>query len=196
MARTVHDISSIVRILAPLRVTRLAIGSLVGAAALMGLAGLGGCLIPPQIEVAIEDARTNSPPAITGVTSDRQALPEPGPVRFEQGRTAGTLTVSLVDTDLGDTLYVRIFVDYNLPNRLDARVRCMAPPSTDATRTTSCILSTLCTDDDIGVQRVMTIMVFDRQLLENGEDPAFQAMLPGGMSTSRVYFLTCQPKPS
>lgn len=173
LARVVHD-------------TRVLVGIL---AALL----LIGCVIPPAIGLEAQDAGTNSPPAILSVTSDQQALPEPGPVSFNQGRTAGSLSVSLIDTDVRDTLYVRIFIDYNLPNRLDARVRCQAPPSMNATRSTTCILSTLCTDDDIGVQRHMTIMVFDRPLLENGEDPPFQAMQPGGLATGRFYFLNCLP---
>jgi hypothetical protein len=173
LARAVHDGRVLVGILAALL--------------------LIGCVIPPAIELEAQDAGTNSPPAILSVASDQQVLPEPGPVSFNQGRTAGSLNVSLIDTDLRDTLYVRIFVDYNLPNRLDARVRCQAPPSMNAMRSTTCILSTLCTDDDIGVQRHMTIVVFDRPLLENGEDPPFQAMQPGGLTTSRSYFLNCLP---
>lgn len=155
---------------------------------------LVGCVIPPSLSIDNQDAGVNSPPAIMSVTSDQQALPEPGPVLFEEGRGAGSLSVQLIDTDTSDTLYVRIFVDYNLPNRLAARVSCTAPPSMNPTRTTTCILSTLCVPDDVGVQRNMTIVVFDRQPLENGEEPPFQAMPPGGLSTSRFYFLKCQPK--
>src|SRR5689334_20238574 len=103
-----------------------------------------GCVIPPALQVDNQDAGVNSPPAILSVTSDQQALPEPGPVLFEEGRGAGAVNIQLIDTDTRDTLYVRIFVDYNLPNRLAARVSCTAPPSKDATRTTTCILSTLC----------------------------------------------------
>jgi hypothetical protein len=169
------------------------------AAVLVGILAsllLIGCVIPPAIDSTREDAGVNSPPAIVRVNSDQQALPEPGPVSFEQGRTAGDLNISLIDTDLRDTLYVRIFVDYNLPDRLDARVRCMAPPGVTATRNATCILSTLCAEGDIGVQRHMTIVVFDRMPLENGEEPAFQAVPSGGLSTSRFYFLNCLPAPT
>jgi hypothetical protein len=158
------------------------------------LAGSAGCLIPPSLEVDNGDAGVNSPPAIMSVTSDRQALAEPGPVLFDMGATAGDLNISLVDTDVQDTLQVRIFVDYNSPNRLDARARCTAPPSTMPTRTATCKLNSLCVPEDVGVQRNMTIMVFDRPLLPPGEgEPPFQAMEPGGLSTSRFYFLKCQP---
>ena len=176
LARVVHDPGGIVRVLVVLP--------------------LIGCVIPPSLQVDNQDAGVNSPPAIIEVTSDQQALPEPGPVLFEEGRGAGSLNVRLIDTDTRDTLYVRIFVDYNTPNRLAARVSCTAPPSMKETRTTTCILSTLCVPDDVGVQRNMTIVVFDRQPLENGEDPPFQAMPSGGLSTSRFYFLKCQPKQS
>jgi len=40
----------------------------------------------------------------------------------------------------------------------------------------------------------MTIVVFDRDPNDSGAgDPPFQTMEPGGLSTSRFYFLKCQP---
>jgi hypothetical protein len=158
-------------------------------------AGLTGCVIPPSLSVG-EDAGVNAPPAILSVTSDQQALPEPGPVLFDIGPTAGDLSVSLIDPDLLDTLYVRIFVDYNLPDRLDARSKCTAPPNMTPIRTATCPLNALCLMSDLGVQRNMTIMVFDREPIDSGAgEPPFQAMPPGsgGLSTSRFYFLKCQP---
>src|SRR5512144_2827257 len=171
LARTVHG-------------PRLPMG---GPVSMLALLFLVGCVIPPSLSIG-EDAGVNAPPAILLVTSDQQALPEPGPVLFDIGATAGNVSVSLIDTDLLDTLYVRIFVDYNLPNRLDARSKCTAPPSTMPTRTATCPLNSLCTMEDLGVQRNMTIMVFDREPIDSGAgDPPFQAMPEGagGLSTSR-----------
>jgi hypothetical protein len=165
------------------------VGTLVS---LMLLSLVVGCVIPPSLEVEVNDAGVNSPPAILSVTSDQQALPEPGPVVFDKGPSAGSLSVSLIDTDTLDTLYVRIFVDYNLPDRLPARSTCTATPNMMPMRTATCDLSALCATADVGVQRSMTIVVFDRQPLESGEPP-FQAMPEGGRSTSRFYFLKCQP---
>jgi hypothetical protein len=155
---------------------------------------LVGCVIPPSLTIG-EDAGVNAPPAILSVTSDQQALAEPGPVLFELGSTASDLSVQLIDTDLLDTLYVRIFVDYNVLNRLDARSKCTAPPNTTPTRTATCPLNSLCTMDDVSVQRNMTIVVFDREPNDSGSgDPPFQAMDDKtGLSTSRFYFLKCQP---
>jgi hypothetical protein len=181
LARTVHVASGIVGI---------------SLCSVPLVAQLAGCVIPPSLEVE-KDAGVNSPPAIVLITSDQQALPEPGPVVFEMGATAGDLILTLVETDAQDQLYVKIFVDYNLPDRLDARARCTAPPSTNPMRTATCKLNSLCLTEDLGVRRNMTVVVFDRDPLPPGEgDPPFQAMPPGGLSTQRFYFLMCQsPQP-
>jgi hypothetical protein len=156
---------------------------------------LTGCVIPPSLSVS-EDAAVNSPPAILQVTSEQSVLPEPGPVVFEQ-QSKDTLSITVIDTDITDTLYVGIYVDYNMPNRLAARSNCMAPPGLNPTRTTTCRLNSLCIDTDVGVQRVMSIMVFDRRPDESGGgNPPFQGMEPGGLSTGRFYFLKCQPAQS
>lgn len=174
MARAVHEVFALVQ-LAPLAMLMMV-----------------GCVIPPSLEVEDGDAGINSPPAIVAVTSDLQALPEPGPVLFERGATAGNLSVSLIDSDTQDTLYVRIFVDYNNPDRLPPRAQCTASPNMTHMRTVTCGLSALCAMDDVGAQRNMTIMVLDREPLESG-DPPFQQMPSGGLATSRFYFLKCQP---
>jgi len=153
---------------------------------------LVGCVIPPSLSIA-DDGGVNSPPAIMSVTSDQQALSEPGPLRFNL-QTMDTLNLSLVDTDLLDTLYVGVYVDYNQPSRLAPRSKCTAPPSTTAMRTATCRLNSLCVEADIGVQRSMTIVVFDRPPDETGAgNPPFQSMPTPGLSTSRFYFLKCDP---
>jgi hypothetical protein len=175
------------------RLARLVHGLSLAVSAVMSSA-LSGCVIPPSLDVDNLDARINSPPGILAVTSDRQALPEPGPVAFERGPGAGSLSISLIDTDVSDDLYVRIFVDYNLPDRLPARSVCTAAPNNNnAQRTATCDLSALCTlaDVGIGMPRNMTIMVFDRPLFDVGEPP-FQQPMAGGLSASRFYFLNCQ----
>jgi len=153
---------------------------------------LVGCVIPPSLSNA-DDGGVNSPPAITSVTSDLQVLSPPGPVHFNL-QAMDSLNLSLVDTDLGDKLFVGIFVDYNQPSRLAARAKCMAPPSTVPLRTATCRLNSLCVEADVGVQRNMTIVVFDREPDESGAgDPPFQSMSDGGLSTSLFYFLKCDP---
>jgi hypothetical protein len=167
-----------------------------GLSSLLPLAALAapGCVIPPSLSVDKQDAGINSPPAILSVTSDGQVLSEPGPLVFDMGATAGDLSLQLLDTDTQDSLFVRIFVDYNLPDRLDARARCQAGPSPNTIRNVTCKLNSLCVTADLGVQRNMTIVVFDRDTLAPGMgDPPFQAMPEGGRKASQFYFLKCQP---
>ena len=174
LARALHDRLSIVRVV------------------LFSLAG--GCVIPPSLSSNTVDAGLDSPPAITHAFSDQQELTEPGAVLFEQG--TGTLNLELRDTDLGDTLYAFVFVDYNNPDPTPPRATCQpAGASKSPDRATTCDLSGLCQTADVGQTRGMTIVVFDRQVLDSGM-PLYQNIPPDGLSTDRFYYLKCQPRSS
>lgn len=150
--------------------------------------GLGACVFPPDLSVENQDAGVNSPPAILAIRADDSELPEPGPVLFDRG--AGTFNAELIDTDVGDTLFVRAFVDYTLEAPVNARVLCTAPPEGKPVRTVTCDTNALCLPADVGQTRNLHIVVFDREPLESG-DPPFQAMEPPGLKTGRFYFLQC-----
>ena len=150
-----------------------------------------GCVLPPDYSVDTTDAGANSAPAILSVRADLVELPELKTVTFEQG--VGTLEVTLHDTDLDDKLYGRIFVDYNNPDATPPRASCESAGST-VQRSCTLPLTGLCLTADIGQTRVMQVVVFDRELLETGQSPLYQAMLPPGISTSRTFFLRCQEK--
>lgn len=153
---------------------------------------LGGCVIPPSLSVGTEDAGVNSPPAILAVRTDVQEYPEPGPVLLERGQGAGSLSLTLLDTDLADTLYVRMFINYRVTAADPARVECTAKPPMPAApqRTVSCDASSLCPTNGAGPFELF-IVVFDREPLESGTPP-YQAMPPGGLKTNVFYFLNCQ----
>jgi hypothetical protein len=151
----------------------------------------GACVIPPRLDVENQDAGVNSPPAILSIRTDDQELPEPGPVIFDRGD--GMFNAELIDTDVNDELFVRVFVDYTIDNPTAPRVLCTAPANGQTNRTVTCNTSALCLEGDttpVGKRLNMHIMVFDRELLEAG-DPPFQAMEPGGLTTNRFYFLQC-----
>lgn len=147
-----------------------------------------GCVIPPSLSVDTADAGLNSPPAIVSARADGVELPEYSRVIFEKG--TGTLNLTVYDTDLDDTLYVKIFVDYTIDDPKPARSGCQTSSRT-VSRSASCDLAGLCQDADIGQERTMQVLVFDRQVLDVGS-PTFQAMPPGGLSTSRTFTLLCQ----
>lgn len=150
---------------------------------------VSGCVIPPSLSVDTTDAGLNSPPSITSVRADGVELPEFSQVNFAKGE--GSLNLSVYDTDLDDTLFAKIFVDYTFDNPTPARSECTAPPSGAVMRSASCNLAGLCQLGDIGQQRTMQVLVFDRQVLNVGS-PVYQAMPPGGLSTSRTFTLICQ----
>jgi hypothetical protein len=155
-----------------------------------------GCIIPPSLGVEQQDAGINSPPALTSVRSDQTELPEPGPVDFEVG-SMSPLNLTLLDTDVTDKLYVRVFMDYKKGNETSPRSTCTAASAGEATRTATCALQGLCLPSDtLNNPHLMQVMVFDRQPLETGESPLFQAMPPGGLSTDRTYQVICRnPSP-
>src|SRR5262249_2581490 len=99
---------------------------MIAGAALLALlcATLVGCVYPPSLRV---DEETASPPVIPSVSSDGTVLADPGPIVLEQGNTATNLVLALLDTDVRDDLHVRLFVDYNAPDRLPPRVACEVP---------------------------------------------------------------------
>ena len=149
-----------------------------------------GCVFPPSLSVDTTDAALNAAPSITSVRADNTEFPELKTLVFEQGENAGTLVLGLYDTDAGDTLFARIFVDYNNPDRTPARSGCQSAAST-VERTCTAEMNGVCQTADIGQTRVMQVIVFDRELLDFGE-PLYQHMEPGGISASRTYFLRCQ----
>lgn len=155
-----------------------------------------GCVIPPSLSVDTTDAGANSPPAITSVRADLVEFPQFSELVFEKGNNAGTLNLTLHDTDLDDTLYVKIFVNYNHPDATPARSTCQTAGRT-VVRTATCPMNGVCQTADVGADPlpVMQVFVFDREVLSD-QLPLYQAMPPGGLSTAQTFFLHCQdPSP-
>jgi hypothetical protein len=148
-----------------------------------------GCVIPPSLSVDTTDAGLNSPPSIVSVRADGVELPEFSAVTFEKG--VGTLNLTVYDTDLDDTLYPKIFVDYTFQNPTPPRSNCTPAAGGSVMRSSTCDLAGLCQDADVEQEPPMQLLVFDRQVLDVGT-PVFQAMPPGGLSTSRTFTLICQ----
>jgi hypothetical protein len=156
-----------------------------------------GCIIPPSLAVDNQDAGIDSPPAITSVRSTTQELDEPGPVEFVVAPAAQdqSIDLSLIDSDVDDTLYVRVFVNYFDDSPTAPRATCTAATTGTPVRTTTCNLQALCLQADIGNANLwMEIVVFDRPVLDAGTPP-FKAMAPGGLSTDRTYNLLCEAPP-
>jgi hypothetical protein len=153
-------------------------------------APLPACVVPPALQLDEPDAGENAAPIITSLSgADAKELVEPGPVTFFRGR--GALSITLRDADVEDVLYVRVYVDYNKPDPTPPRASCSAAASVNASRTTTCDLSGVCTTADVGQSRLLWVEVFDRELLESGM-PRFRAIPAGGASSKWQFDLRCQ----
>jgi hypothetical protein len=151
-----------------------------------------GCIIPPSLSVSAEDAGIDSPPSITSARSDLLELVEPGPYLFPTAPDAQneTINLTLLDTDVDDALYVRIYVNYTVSAPTAPRSTCSAVSNSSAVRTTTCSLAALCLPSDPAGFQIMEIVVFDRQPLDVGA-PMFKAIPAGGESTTRTFQLGC-----
>ena len=167
-------------------------GGVARAVLACGFAMFAGCVIPPSLSADTVDAGANSAPAIVSVRADLVEFPQFSTLVFEKGNGAGQLNVTLHDTDLGDTLYVRIFVNYNRPDPTPARGQCETAGRT-VERTCSAPMQSVCTTQDIGANPlpVMEVFVSDRDV-EPTIQPPFQGLPQGGLSTSQTFFLRCQ----
>ncbi|MEO8844616.1 MAG: hypothetical protein ABI704_23740, partial [Kofleriaceae bacterium] len=89
---------------------------------------LTGCIIPPSLSVDVQDAGIDSPPSITSARSDLLELVEPGPYLFPAAPDAQneTINLTLLDTDVDDALFVRIFVNYTVSAPTAPRSTCSA----------------------------------------------------------------------
>jgi hypothetical protein len=159
---------------------------------------MAGCIIPPSLSVDVQDAGIDSPPSITSVRSDLNELPEPGPVSFVAAPDASgaTINLTLLDSDVGDKLYARIYVDYKVDQPTNARSECLTAVSNgSAMRTTTCSASAICLQSDISStpDHLMEIVVFDREPLTGSAQPQFKAIPPDGQSTTRTFLLNCTP---
>jgi hypothetical protein len=152
---------------------------------------LAGCERAFPSPVDTPDAAANSAPTIISVRADLVELPQYSVVVFEP--SASTLDLTLYDTDVADTLYVRIFVNYNIPNATPPRSTARATVSGSVVRAVTVSMNGVCTTTEIGADPlpVLQIYIFDREVLDIGE-PLYQRVVPGGLYATQTFFLRCE----
>lgn len=174
LAHPVHDVS---------------VGLRMAASATL-LTALAGC---PSLSVETDAGTINSPPAITSLSADEQVLPDSGELNFAAGVIGSTMIVGLIDSDVGDRLYVRMFVDYRVQDPDPARAECDAEPTGTVRRTCQADITALC--PEVGEDFFLTVQVFDREPLPSGI-PQFKRMEdPNGLTTNRSFILNCLEAP-
>ena len=159
---------------------------------------LAGCP-PPPLSLDEPDAAANSPPGITSVrneTGEEFAIgEETNPVTIG----VSSMTLSLLDADLEDTLFVRGFKDYTSSSHPSADAVCNVGPSEPRApeRSVTCNLSAWCNgDDDLSNPHRMDIVVSDRVPDDGGDlQPPFYSVDTPGLQAIRVYQIDCQDTP-
>jgi hypothetical protein len=133
-----------------------------------------GCLIPPDLEPASQDAGGGSPPVIRSAQPAEFAFP--GPILLEHGDTR-QLSLEVEDGDREDTIFVQLYVDYNRPPTnapTPAYASCQAAPTEDTIRLIPCSTASLCnsiaTTDD--TPHVLEAMAADRSFILDSDPQA------------------------
>lgn len=126
------------------------------------------------------------------VRADLVEFPQYATLVFERGAKAGVLELNLSDANLEDTLYVRIFVDYDLPDPTPPRSTCIAAAHSGE-RSATCPMEDVCQQQNVGQTPppLLQVFVFDRDY-EPALPPLYQGVAPGGLSASQTFFLRCQ----
>lgn len=161
-----------------------------------------GCLIPPDLEPASQDAGGGSPPDIRSAQPIEFAFP--GPILLERG-VERDMTLEVTDADTEDTLFVQLYVDYNRPPTnapTPAYAGCQAPPNGTATRFMACPTQSLCNSiatTDTG-DHVLEAMVADRTFILDSDpqavgQPPYRALAEPQQAAFSFssWVMRCQP---
>lgn len=158
-----------------------------------------GCVVPVPLELETADAGpTELPELVSAAPGEFQF---PGPLVLDHGDQR-RMSLTVRDRDHDDTLYVRMFVDYGLPDGTGVPSKtgfvsdCVAVPSGTLTRIADCSMSAICngiTDTD---NHVLEAMVSDREFLPTGDPRAvyrepFRELPVDAAFTFRFWQLTC-----
>lgn len=156
-----------------------------------------GCVIPPPLQLDEPDAGVNATPVIVSA-GPAPDFSFPGPIVVEHSDTR-RVTLTISDTDLNDTMYVRIYRNYGDPDPSNFVSSCTIPPSGEKTRSGECSASSFCNGLEPTDQgdKTLEAMVADRAFLEESDpagegQPAFRRLPAGAQSSIRAWVMTCQ----
>lgn len=156
-----------------------------------------GCVWPAPLNLEGADAGPGSPPIIL-TSGPAPEFSFPGPLVLDRSENP-LLSLTVRDNDLEDELYVRLYVDYGLPDQRPARSGCVIPPSGELERVGQCAVTPVCGDipnDDEEVHYLEAVIA-DRAFLEETDRPPEQLPhrgLPATAASSiRAWMVRCLP---
>ncbi len=153
------------------------------------------CVVPLPIDnnAADADGGVNGYPVIKDSTK-----PMPGPININR-TTADNITLTLSDADLGDTLFVRVFRDYdkgNIVRIADTSVK-NDPQSGKEDRQVLLSTSGWCigTPTDDTALHQFDVVVTDRTWNDGDTTAPFKVPVPGGKVSTRSWLGKCISTP-
>jgi hypothetical protein len=142
------------------------------------LAGLSlsACVIPLSLEVEVSDAGISAPPIFRSAASPFEF---PGPFTLARDATDVNISITLSDNDVDDTLFIRLFLDYDPESGAGLVTDCIAPPTGELERLAGCVADTICSRIEIGDTTFHTLEahVTDRLWL-TADDPDAEGQRP------------------
>jgi len=136
---------------------------------------LVGCVWPAPLDIAQADAGPGSPPVIVA-SGPAPEFSFPGPLVLDRSDNP-LLSLTILDNETDEELFVRLYVDYGLPDQKPARSGCVIPPSGQVERVGECALTPVCGDiaAEDETDHFLEAMVADRRFLEETDRPPEQA---------------------
>lgn len=152
---------------------------------------LAGCVVPlPYPEESGDAGQGGYPPVIRAGTPP---LGEPTSLFYSAPNTDYTLDVE--DRDLDDTIYLRIFRDYDPQAPMPPIVDRLYPPGGEALRTLGVEVGVVawCPELPEPRQYIFEVVVADRPFDPNPTPPVYRSVTLGGDFTVRPWVITCEP---
>jgi hypothetical protein len=154
-----------------------------------------GCVIPPPLDIDEGDAGGNFRPNIVA------AGPAPdfsgASIVLDRQGEERRLSLTIEDHDLGDTQYIKLFVDYDPAAPTPPLGDCIAQTTDTLQRVADCPVRSLCNAVADGDQNLhdLEALVADRPFYKDNEvpegEPLYRALPPDGLTDSRHWAMTC-----
>ena len=118
----------------------------------------------------------------------------PGPVRIAVNSQPPLFTIEVVDKDIADTLYVRVFRDYETapePPR-NSIPKANDPETGSPVRLIELQTNTWCTNAPRNVNLPFDVVVADRPFVEDlSIEPVYQVVPKGAETSTRSWVVEC-----
>lgn len=149
-----------------------------------------GCVVPlPYPDESTDAAVGGYPPVI------RAGTPPLGePTTISRAAEPPTFTLDVEDRDIDDTIYLRVFRNYNPDDPTPQLRDSPYPPGGEALRTLEVSTIAWCPESAGDLDKaIFEVVVADRPFDTNPTPPLYRAVTGGGDFTIRPWIISCAP---